>query len=170
MRLLSDQIVATRCRTQPRWFSVLYRRYIKKIFGFIRVRVNTVEDAEDLTSQVFTKALQGISQYDAQQSFETWLFAIARHTLIDFWRTQRTTIDIATVDYQLATQPVDIDIKLLTEKMLQGLSGEERYLLSLRFQDGYSYQQIAELTGREANALMVQWHRIKQKLQHLYER
>jgi len=171
MPLLSDQYIASRCHTEARWFGLLYKRYVKKIYGFIRVRVNTIEDAEDITSTVFTKALRGINSYDPAQPFQAWLYSIARHSLIDFWRAQRTTIDLATIECHEALQqaPVDLDPKLLTEKLLRSLSGEECYLVSLRFQDGLSYEQIAELTGKEANTLMVQFHRLKKKLHNVYE-
>src|SRR5512139_3936307 len=68
-------------------FAELYRRYLTPVYRFIFRRVGgDVAVAEDLTSQVFLEALDGLSGYRERGRFVAWLFTIARRRLADRYR------------------------------------------------------------------------------------
>jgi RNA polymerase sigma-70 factor (ECF subfamily) len=64
----------------------LYEDYLAAIYGFIYSKVGNREEAEDLTAQVFLKAVHLLDQARAAGSMESWLFRVARTTVADHWR------------------------------------------------------------------------------------
>src|SRR5579863_10470491 len=64
----------------------LYEQLIRTIYRFLFSKVGNREEAEDLTSQVFTKAVRGIDPSRPFVSIQAWLFQVARTTLADHWR------------------------------------------------------------------------------------
>ena len=68
-------------------FGHLYEEYISKIFQYVNYRVGDRTIAEDLTSDIFNKALTNFTKYDSgKAAFSTWIFSIARNTIIDYYR------------------------------------------------------------------------------------
>jgi len=67
-------------------FSRLYRRYVTPVYRYLYKWVGNPAEAEDLTSQVFTEALEGLARYRERGNFAAWLFTIARRRLVDFYR------------------------------------------------------------------------------------
>lgn len=65
-----------------------WEEYIDEIYNFI-VRLTKVEVAEDLTQEVFVKALEKIESFQGRSSFSTWLHSIALNTCRDYWRRQK---------------------------------------------------------------------------------
>ena len=68
----------------------LYTEYHGRVLGYIRARVSNREDAEDLCADVFEKALRASGGYDAARAAQgTWLYAITRNAVIDYFRKTR---------------------------------------------------------------------------------
>jgi RNA polymerase sigma-70 factor, ECF subfamily len=151
-------------------FGSLYEKYVKKIYDFLYYRSHHKETAEDLTSVVFTKALDRIGQYsEAKGKFSTWLYQIARNTLIDYFRTAKSTEDIETV-FDLSAKgniEVDLDVKLNLEKVkkyLASLPKEAREVVIMRVWDDLSYKEIAEILGKSEGATKMIFFRTMEKL------
>ena len=74
-------------------FAPLYFRYRTQVYAYIRTRTTDAGDAEDLTQQVFLRALDALPRYSERGlPFVAWLFRIARNTLTDHYRRQRSTV------------------------------------------------------------------------------
>lgn len=74
-------------RSTAEAFAALYEEYLPKVFKYIHYRVTDIHIAEDLTSVVFEKALTKYTSYDSEKAaFSTWIFSIARNTVIDHYR------------------------------------------------------------------------------------
>jgi len=142
-------------------FGILYEAYIKKIYDFIFYRTMHRQIAEDLTSQTFFKALKNIKKYNAEKgSFSTWLYQIARNTVIDNYRKAKPEIDLDKA-YDLSSNEnmtESIDHKQSLEKVeqyLSKLSPEQRELITMRLWDSLTFKEIAEITGKtEASCKM----------------
>ncbi|MCR4770897.1 MAG: sigma-70 family RNA polymerase sigma factor [Oscillospiraceae bacterium] len=68
----------------------LYTEYRGRVLGYIRARVNSREDAEDLCQDVFEKVFRSADRYDAEKASPgTWIYAVTRNTVIDFFRRSR---------------------------------------------------------------------------------
>lgn len=151
-------------------FGMLYDEYSKKIFDFIYFRTFHRETAEDLTSTTFTKALEKIGSFDpGKGNFGSWIYRIARNTVIDHYRTNKISSDIFEA-YDLSTSEnieTDFDARDQLAKVQQYLSKlnpEQRELVVMRVWDGLSYREISEVMGKSEDALKVAFSRIMSKM------
>ena len=72
----------------------LYTDYYRKVRSFIASKVNSYQDAEDLTSDVFVKVYKKLDTFDPKKAnVSTWIYTIARNTVIDFYRTSNQTLE-----------------------------------------------------------------------------
>lgn len=71
-------------KTDPEAFGKLYDEFMPAVYGYVMRRVMNKELAEDLTSQVFEKALKSIRGLRTGATFKGWLFKIAGNTIIDY--------------------------------------------------------------------------------------
>src|ERR1035437_4731989 len=91
--LPDDPALIEQARRDPEAFAALYRRYLTPVYRYLYSRLGSVHDAEDITTQVFIDALEGLSanHYRAWGCFSAWLFTIARRRLADFYRQRPAT-------------------------------------------------------------------------------
>ena len=89
-------------------FGVLYERYLDMIFVYIFRKVGNREQAEDICSQVWIKAMRDImkTQKDEDFLFKAWIYRIAHNMIVDYFRTKK---EIITNDI-LETHAIDTDI------------------------------------------------------------
>src|SRR5881628_2778450 len=92
-----DAALAVRAsKGDPAAFGLLYDRHVSAVYRYVFYRVRDDAEAEDLTSDVFMKALRAIPRYEPRQAFLAWLYRIARNAVID--RSRRTRIQISFED------------------------------------------------------------------------
>ena len=137
-------------------FSVFYEQYLPKIFKYISYRINDKFMAEDLTAVVFEKALTKYKTYSSNKAaISTWLFTIAKNTLIDHFReAQREktvqldeTLDIPQ-DARTPEQAVIEKEKWQTlRRCLASLASNEREIITLKFSSQMTNRQIAQVLG-----------------------
>lgn len=161
-----------RCQEgDPDAFAGLYDAYIKRIYDFIYYRTGHKQTAEDLTSVTFTKAFQNIKTFkSAQGLFSSWLFKIARNTVIDHSRTKKQTVDIEAAANTPSKDNVagEMEIKDHLDKVkeyLKELSEDQRDVVIMRLWDELSYSEISELTGKSPGNCKVIFSRALQKIQ-----
>lgn len=87
----NDELLIHAClEGDGRAFGTLYQRHMLSIYRYLLARIGDVQDAEDLTENVFLKVWQALPRYQAgKASFRTWLYRIAHNTLVDHYRTRR---------------------------------------------------------------------------------
>jgi len=138
---------------------ILIARYLKPIYGFVYKYTNLLNEAEDITQEVFIKVWRNLKKFDQNKSFKTWLFQIAKNTAIDFLR-QKKNIPFSEFDNehgenQLTNTLIDqnplpnriFDQKNLAERLsaaIDKLSEKYRQVLHLRYNDQFTFQEIAE--------------------------
>jgi RNA polymerase sigma-70 factor (ECF subfamily) len=151
-------------------FTILYDQYVDKIYRFIYYKTHHKETAEDLTSVAFVKALNSFSSFDQNKGgFSAWIYKIARNTVIDFYRSKKTLINIDDVwdlsDNQDIEREVDASLKLAeVKKYLKNLSSEQRDVIILRVWEGLSYKEIAAVLGKSENSCKMMFFRTIKKL------
>jgi len=150
-------------------FEELYNHYLPRIYGFLLNRTGQKELAEDLTSEVFAKALANLGKYnDRGAPFAAWLFRIARNSLIDWSRKKKEILTDAVESYEPAPEHVSVgaearlaqdERKALLRKTMEHLPEKYQTVLSLKFFEELSNDEIAEIVGCQKNAVAVRVHR-----------
>ena len=158
-----EDALVEKARQDPDAFAALYRHYLTPLYRYLLSRVHNIHDAEDLTSQVFMEALDGLitHRYKTGGSFPAWLFTIARHRLVDFYR-QHPTVPL---DDPPASEPELMtaiekgeDVQRLAHLLAQ-LDEQHRELLRLRFSASLSFAEIGILEGRSEAAVKMAVYR-----------
>jgi RNA polymerase sigma-70 factor (ECF subfamily) len=152
-----DAILAVRAgKGEPAAFGVLYDRYVDAIYRYIFYRVRNDAEAEDLTSEVFMRAMKAMPKYEPRQAFLAWLYRIARNAVIDRARRARTQLSFEdALAHPNADQVVEPDANLLAfsdsqivRKALTSLTPLQQEVIVLRYMEGYSTAEIAALVGK----------------------
>ncbi|MCR4591014.1 MAG: sigma-70 family RNA polymerase sigma factor [Lachnospiraceae bacterium] len=129
----------------------IYTDYHEKVLYFIRCKVNSVDDAEDICSDVFMKVQNKFSDFDSEKaSLSTWIFTIARNTVIDFYRKTRVTEEIPedlSSDFEVDSGLLNRETLSALADALEKLSDEERTVIVLHYYEGLSLKDIEENTG-----------------------
>jgi RNA polymerase sigma-70 factor, ECF subfamily len=137
-------------------FGALYDRYAEAVYRYVFYRVRNDADAEDLVSDVFMRALRAIPRYEPRVAFLAWLYRIARNAVIDRARRSRTQISfedaLAHPGADHIVEP-DATILALSDKeavrgALAKLTPLQQEVIVLRFVEGYSTLEIANLVGK----------------------
>lgn len=94
----TDTELAEMARYDPEAFGMLYDRYADQVFRVVYHRLNDRADAEDVTAEVFVKALRAIDAYRPSRApFWGWLHRIAANAVVDHVRARRNTVSLDVV-------------------------------------------------------------------------
>ncbi len=161
----------------PNAFGRLYDMYVDRVYRHVYYRVGNVDDAEDLTQQVFLKAWQAIGRYKKTASpFLAWLMTISHNLVVDFYRTRKDKTyleaEITADDSALRPERVTearFEQQRLRRAILQ-LHGDQQQVILLRFVEGYRNSEIASLLGKSEGAIRVILHRALARLRQILEK
>lgn len=161
-------------------FGRLYEEFVPKVFRYVSYRVADTHLAEDLTSAVFEKALTKFKTYDAERAgFSTWIFSIARNTLIDHFRVsgRRQTIQLDSLSEMGdgKTSPEDALVQAEERRKLQACLAQlplpEQEIISLKFGAEMTNRQIAGMLGlTESNVGVILYRSVRKLRDSFMER
>ncbi len=165
---LAEELISAAQDGDKDAFGEIYDRFIEKIYRFIYFKVGTREIVEDLTQTVFLKALEKLKYFKGDGSFQSWLFAISRNTVIDYYRTKRQFTNLDKIaETHADTKNIDFEIKESLDEVfekLNHLEDVEQEVIILHSIEQYSFAEIAEITGKSEESLRVIKHRGLKKL------
>ncbi len=171
----SDLVLAESATTDIDAFAELYRRYQCNIFGFVRSQVEDDATAEDITAQVFFKALASASTYRATGAYRSWLFRIAHNAIVSYRskKARSVTVDHVPDEEDPAPSPMSQAITQEARGVVWDtvalLPGSQRELVSLRYLEDMSIDEIADITGRTNGSIRIQLHRARMSLKSALE-
>lgn len=149
-------------------FKVLYVRYLPKVYEFSYWSVGNREDAENITSETFMKALTKLSWFKGS-SFNAWLFAIARNEVAAYWRERyraESLVQAIVLEKHASAEEFEADERRTSKivaKVLEHLPKNYRRVLELRFLSGMSISETAKALGMTEGNVKVMQHRALKK-------
>ncbi|HEX6548712.1 MAG TPA: sigma-70 family RNA polymerase sigma factor [Candidatus Dormibacteraeota bacterium] len=155
-----------RAKRDPLAFGELYDRHFNQIYRFVYSRVREQAAAEDVTSEVFIKALRGIGRYQhTGRPFSAWLYQIAVNAIHDRYRSLRPVDDIDDQIGIAAGGPGIEEQALLQDEVrriwavVEKLPVTQRTAMVLKFQEDMKIDDIAAVMGKSPGAVKLLIHR-----------
>ena len=156
-------------------FQSFYQENLGPIYRYVYGKVRNREEAEDLTSHIFIKAIRSLDRERNPQSTRNWLFRVARTTIADYWRayyrTATSSLDaLLEAGWDGPAEHVDEDQMFefnsssadQVQRLLQALPEGDREVLTCRFLLGLSIRETADRMGvTETNAKVLQFRALK---------
>ncbi len=159
--MVSDiQVLVQRAQANDRAaFGELYELFCPKIYSYMSYHLNgRSEAAEDLTEEVFMKALQSLGSFQFRDvPFSSWLYRIAHNHLIDHIRATKKQQSVALEDAEhllFARDRLDgrLDRQTLTTA-LSKITGEQRQIVIMRIIQGLSITETAKAVGKSEDSV-----------------
>ena len=167
----ADAELVAAARADAREFLALYDRYFERVLGYVRLRIRDQATCEDVTSQVFVKALEQLGRFRGHGSFAGWLFGIARNAVRDIQR-QRPTEPL--VGERPAPEPTPEERVLERERaaelhaLIRTLGPQQQDLVALRYGAGLGFNEIGAVVDSDPGTVRVRMHRILEELRRRY--
>ena len=152
-------------------FQTFYQEKLGIIYRYVYSKVGNREEAEDLTSQIFMKAVRNMDATRGPLSIQKWLFQVARTTLADYWRTYyrgsiRSLDELLDAGWEGPTEEEAIEISMhpseRVQRILRALPEHYQEVLTCRFLLNLSIKETALRMGlSEANVKVLQFRALK---------
>ncbi len=156
-------------------YADLYCQYLPRVLGYVRLRVDDEDLAQDLTAEVFERAMARQRSLRHPEAFAAWLFTIARTTVAGHYRRHRPTVPLEGAADQPAREPTPPEVVMRREelaclqKALACLSDREQEILRLKFGGELGNQEIAAVLHLRPGHVAVLLYRALRKLRTLLE-
>ncbi len=161
-----ERELVERAKRDPREFGALYDRHFQQIYRFVYSRVREQTAAEDVTSEVFIKALKAMPRYqDTGRPFAAWLYQIAVNAIADRYRSLRPSQPLEDFhDLSVSGPPIEEQAAQRDEirriwAIVEELPVQQRMALVLKFQEDMKIEDIAVAMGKTAGAVKLLIHR-----------
>ena len=157
----------------PEPFRIIYQRYADRVYRKCLSFTHEVQEAEDLTHDVFLKTYLKLSQFKAGSSFSTWLYAITYNFCIDYKRKKdKQKVHKAQYGYEKQAMEGEGDESELfainmeqLSVLLDRINPDEKALLLMKYQDEIPIKGgITEITNLSEGAVKMRLKRARQKV------
>src|ERR1700684_3916375 len=154
-----ERLLVEAAQKDPTRFAELYEINFERVYAFIALRVHDRDAAEDLTSEVFHKALANLRRFEWRGApFASWLFKIAANAIAD--RAQRGGKELAVDDPPEMAEDAsvledleEVERRARLFRLVEQLPEDQRRVITMRFAEEKSIREIAEALGRTEGAV-----------------
>lgn len=154
-------------------FAAVYREHMTPIWRYVRSRLPSDVDAEDVTSEVFAQAMRSWGEFDVRRgAVGAWLVGIARHAVADWWRRRGREVPVEAAERE-AEEGGPESVVLRRDgadhlrRRLGILTEREREAVALRFGTELTSEQIGAAMGISATAARMLVYRAVGKLREV---
>ena len=163
-----DAALVEQAQRNPQDFGAIYDRYVDKIYTYIYYRTGNIHDAEDLTTNVFMRAMNHLPKYvDRGLPFSSWLYRIAHNLVSNWYRDQKrrelVQLEHSTLPEDPSNSPDNVTVTNEQTEMLleaiRSLPSDRQELLILKFVEKLSNKQIGLTMRRSEGAIKSLYHR-----------
>jgi RNA polymerase sigma-70 factor (ECF subfamily) len=163
-----EKLLIEEAKRDPGRFAELYELNFERVYAFIGRRVRQRAEVQDLTAEVFRRALEGLSRFEWRGiPFSAWLFRIATNAISNQrQRAARETIQSDTEEQATApaTGVESLDYSVALYRLVSGLPDDQRRVIEMRFAEEKGIREIAEAMGRTEGAVKQLQYRAIQSL------
>jgi len=147
-----EQILVAAAQADPERFLELYDRHFHRVWAYVIHRARNREDAEDITSEAFRRALENIAGYESRGApFLAWLLRIAANLLADRW--QQTSKGSGDPPPEIAGLDEDVELRGMLFQLVDRLPETQRRVIELRYVEQRSLSEIAVMLGKTEGAV-----------------
>lgn len=177
-----QKLIAGYFKGDEKSLEILIKRYLKPIYSFTYRYAGNSYDAEDITQEVFVKMWRNLKKFKRRKSFKTWIFTIAKNTSID-WLKKKKTILFSEFENEAGenmltetlVDPAPLPQELLERagvaqmlsSAMERLSSKYRMVLFLRYNDHFTFKEIAETLREPLNTVKSRHRRALMTLRKL---
>jgi RNA polymerase sigma-70 factor, ECF subfamily len=167
---VDERLLVEAAKRDPARFADLYERNVYGVYAYVSRRVNSREEAEDITADVFHHALANLKTFEWRGApFAAWLMRIAAHRMIDRWRSTAREAG-SPVDNNFPDRPMeDVEQRAALFQLVKRLPEDQRRVVVLRFVEEKSIREIAQELRRSEGAVKQLQFRALQKLRDSME-
>ncbi len=151
----------------PEAFAELYEIYFDKIYRYIALKIGDRTEAEDMTQQVFLKAMKSIPAYKSTKvPFSAWLYRIAHNQTVDHFRKSGRQKSCELTEEITPSDPSEnpereTELKMDIENLVTAakkLTKSQREVISLRFSSDLPIAEVARIMGKSEGAVKALQH------------
>lgn len=162
--MTDDQLVARAQEGELPAFEELVRKYQREVYGLACRIVTDAEEAKDLTQQALLQAFIHIKSFRRDAQFRTWLFRIAINQCYNYLKSKKKfgdPVDLDEISIAGTESPeadlVSQDDRRRLYAALERLPAKQRAVITLKVEQGLSYQEISQVLGGTAGAARVNY-------------
>lgn len=172
-QIVSDEtLMLDYAKGQALAFDQLYHRHKQVVFRFFVKQGLTTQIAEELCHDTWLKLINARNSYQVNAQFRTFLFTIARNTLIDHQTKKSTSNESSDCELSAAAispantekQQKQRSLKDALNRNIASLPTEQREVFLLKQESGFNIEQIAQITAQHKEKVKSSWRYALQKL------
>src|SRR6267378_4413693 len=152
----NERLMVEAAQQDPLRFAALYEQNLERVYGYVVRRVRDRDAAEDLTAEVFHKALANLPRFKwTGAPFAAWLFRIASNTIADRAKLAARETDISELKDPGAS-PInleEVEQQAFLFRMVAALPADQRRVIMMRFAEEKSIREIANAMQRSEGAV-----------------
>jgi RNA polymerase sigma-70 factor (ECF subfamily) len=174
VNLADEAELVAAAQRNPRAFGPLYDLYVQPVYRYLYSRLEGGPEAEEVTAQTFLAALEALGNYRHNGHFAAWLFSIARRKAADAFRQRSRQVPLADAE-RVPSEADPLAQVIRTERsaalaaLIRALPEEEREWIRLRYVADLSFAEMAQLLGRNEDAVKKSLYRLLARLQSQLE-
>jgi RNA polymerase sigma-70 factor (ECF subfamily) len=149
-----ERLLVQAAQKDPAQFAKLYELHFERVYAFTIRRVGERQTAEDLTADVFHKALAALPNFSWRGvPFGAWLLRIANNVITDQWRRSSREVVEDLPEAVDEVNPEHSEQAAQLFRMVAQLPTDQRRVIEMRFAEGKSIKEIAQELGRSEGAI-----------------
>lgn len=156
-------------------YAELVERYRNFVFTIVLRYISNREDAEEVSQDIFVKAFRSLADFKGASKFSTWLYTITTTTSLTFLRKKKLEVQSLdnekvfavadNVDGGMSANQIEQKSRVaMVNEAIKMLSPDDAQIITLFYKGEQSLEEIAQIMGKEANAVKVQLHRARTRL------
>ncbi len=148
---------------QEAW-STLYDEWSPRLFNYLMYNTRNQDDAKDVLSETMFGLIQAIPTFDGNVTLNTFIYSIACRKVADYWRRSRKTYELPS--WLSISGPTST--RLEVDEALEELSEQGQQALLLRYREGLTVAEVADVLGRSYKATESLLSRVRRQFQHAF--